>query len=274
MTDPTPPAFLEAVQSYLAGREAQFNYDALVHTFTDIERFHRWARYMDRLHPLAGARVLSSGCGAGGSLLAYADAGAELVEGVEVDAQFAHMARSRVADVDGVEVHELAPEARLPIPDGSVDVIESMDVIEHVPDDERYLRELRRVLAPGGIILVVTPNRIWPVEQHLGIAGPPWLPIGMADTIFGVLALLPWLSSERRQKYRELRGMRTQNMSMWRLRRLAKRLDLHMTVLHRTDEPGDPLPVDDPRAERLLRSWWGKYLSPVKSLAVTYQRRR
>lgn len=279
MIDPTPPAFQRAVADYLAGTEEQFNHAALVHTFNDIERFRRWARFVEadftsRGASLKGSKVLCSGCGAGGSLLAYAEIGAAEVHGIEVDDDFARMSRARADQVEGVTLHQLKPSARLPFPDRHFDFIESMDVIEHVPDDLVYLRELRRVLAPGGRILLVTPNRIWPVEQHLSIVGPPWLPIGFADRLFRVLSWLPGLSADRRKRYRDLTGMRTHNMSLVRLRRLAKELDLHLRLVHRTNDDDCPVPEDDPRAEQLLTSRVGKFVSPIKSLAVTLERKR
>jgi SAM-dependent methyltransferase len=272
---PNPPAFEAAVRDYLAPHREQFNYDAMLHTFLDTERFHRWARLVDRLHPLAGAAFLSSGCGMGGSLLAYRDAGAATVTGVEVDPLYVRLAGLRVEGLPGAAVRQVAPDPPLPLDDGAFDVIESMDVIEHVPDPRAYLADLVRVLAPGGLILLVTPNRLWPVEQHLGIVGPPWLPLGAADRLFGAAARLPAVPQDRRFRYAKLRGMRTQNMSLRRLRALAVDLDLHLRTLLRDPEDDDfPLPADHPRSEALLASRWGKLVAPVRTLAITLERRQ
>jgi SAM-dependent methyltransferase len=45
------------------------------------------------------------------------------------------------------------------LPDGSFDLILCSHVLEHVPDDRAAMAELRRVLAPGGLALVLTPYR-------------------------------------------------------------------------------------------------------------------
>ena len=269
---PNPPDFVAAITDYLAPHREQFNYEAMRHTFLDNDRFHRWAGLVDRVHGVDGARFLSSGCGMGGSLLAYHDAGARSVTGVDVDPEYVRFSALRVADVAGAEVRQVDPDPPLPLEDGNFDVIESMDVIEHVPDPANYLADLVRVLAPGGVILVVTPNRLWPVEQHLGVAGPPWLPIPTADRAFGWLGRQAWVPEERRFKYAKLQGIRTQNMSLRRLRSLASDLDLHLRLLVREGDDF-PLPADDPRSEALLRHRLGKFIAPVRTLAVTLQRR-
>lgn len=270
-----PPEFEAAVAAYLRGAEGQFNYDALQHTFLDVDRFRRWTRLVAGIRPVAGAAVLSSGCGMGGSLVAYHEAGAAEVVGVEVDAEFVHLTRLRVAPIATARVIEAAPDGRLPFERGRFDIIESMDVIEHVDDPLRYLRDLRRVLAPDGLILLVTPNRLWPVEQHLGVAGPPWLPVGLADRLFEFAARLPNIPENRAFRYRRLRGMRTQNMSLRTLRRLARDLDLHLSLIHHDPhDPEFPFPAEHPRAAAMLRSRVGKFLAPVRTLAVTLRPHR
>jgi SAM-dependent methyltransferase len=50
--------------------------------------------------------------------------------------------------------------AELPLADNSVDVVVNFQVIEHLWDQGQFLRECFRVLAPGGELLISTPNRI------------------------------------------------------------------------------------------------------------------
>lgn len=99
--------------------------------------------------------VLEAGCGEGygADLLAGV---ASRVLGLDHDTvTAAHVAR-RYDRVDVARTNLVA----LPVRDGSCDVVVSLQVIEHLWEQERFLRECRRVLAPGGALLVSTPNRI------------------------------------------------------------------------------------------------------------------
>lgn len=265
---PNPPAFEDAVRAHLEPARSQFNYEQMLHTFLSNERFHRWVRVVEDSHPVAGARVLSSGCGFAGSLLAYRDAGAAVAVGVEIDETYVRFGSLRTAELAGAGVVRYDGR-RLPFPDDSFDVIESIDVIEHTPSPQAYVAELARVLDRDGIILLVTPNRLFPVEQHLGIPGPPWLPVPVADAVFAGLARLPALQTDRRFRYAKLRGMRLQNISLWRLRRIAKRLGLFLRRLRPRDHPDDwPLPSEPSSWERLADHHLGVLVAPLRTLAV------
>lgn len=101
------------------------------------------------------AVVLEAGCGEGyGADLLASDA--RLVVGLDYDAlTAAHVARAypRVRAVRG-------NLALLPVRTSTVDVVANLQVIEHLWDQAGFLLECRRVLRPGGRLLVTTPNRI------------------------------------------------------------------------------------------------------------------
>ena len=60
----------------------------------------------------------------------------------------------------------------LPLADGAVSGVISLDVIEHVAEPRRYLREIERVLAPGGNTALSTPNRFsLAAEPHVFVWG-------------------------------------------------------------------------------------------------------
>ncbi len=103
----------------------------------------------------AGAAVLEAGCGEGygADLLAGT---ARHVLALDYDPPTAaHVAR-RYPRVAVVRSNLVA----LPVRDGGCDVVVSLQVIEHLWEQERFLRECHRVLHPGGALLLSTPNRI------------------------------------------------------------------------------------------------------------------
>ncbi len=102
--------------------------------------------------PSAGNRLLDIGCGTG-DFLVQARAKGFVVTGVEFSESSCETARSRV---DGTIV--LGSLESASFPDASFDVIATTDVIEHVRDPGSFTREMRRVLAPGGVALVTTPS--------------------------------------------------------------------------------------------------------------------
>jgi SAM-dependent methyltransferase len=101
-----------------------------------------------------GDRALDVGCGEGRSTAELARAGARPV-GIEVARAAIERARTRHPELD----FRLVPiDGPLPLEDSSFDLIWASEVIEHVADTARWLSELRRVLAPGGRLLVTTPS--------------------------------------------------------------------------------------------------------------------
>jgi ubiquinone/menaquinone biosynthesis C-methylase UbiE len=58
------------------------------------------------------------------------------------------------AGLSGVIEVEMADAKRLPYPDGAFRTVVSNSILHHVPDPERAIAEMRRVLAPGGVLFV------------------------------------------------------------------------------------------------------------------------
>ena len=128
-------------------------------TVPGIARENYWFRrhlvVYEALAPRCRGVVLEAGCGEGygADLLA---GGAARVLALDYDTQaIVHVGR-RYPRVATARANLVA----LPLRDGVVDAVVSLQVIEHLWDQERFLRECRRVLAPGGALLLSTPNRI------------------------------------------------------------------------------------------------------------------
>ena len=106
---------------------------------------------MVRSHITSSSRVLDLGCGRGGVVeLIWRDV--RMAAGVDPDAP--SLASHRAA---GMPVVRGVGE-NLPFVDSSFDLIVSLWVLEHLVDPAATLREVRRVLAPGGHFVFVTPN--------------------------------------------------------------------------------------------------------------------
>jgi SAM-dependent methyltransferase len=110
-----------------------------------------WAAELAR-----GRTVLDAGCGMGYGCRILADAGARHVVGV--DSAAAVLEASPAAGHPGVEL-EVGDVMNLSFPPESFDLVVCFEVLEHVAVPERLLDELARVVAPGGVIAVSTPNR-------------------------------------------------------------------------------------------------------------------
>ena len=103
----------------------------------------------------AGQDVLEAGCGEGYGADLLASAGARVVA-LDYDAATVAHVRARYP---AVEV-KTANLAALPCPDSSVDVVVNFQVIEHLWDQPQFITECLRVVRPGGLLVISTPNRI------------------------------------------------------------------------------------------------------------------
>ena len=101
-----------------------------------------------------GERVLDLGCGEGAFAAQLALAGAEVLA---VDVAEVPLRRARAAN-PGLPTQLIDGEGAWDIADASFDVVWAGEVIEHVADTSRWLSELRRVLRPGGRLLLSTPD--------------------------------------------------------------------------------------------------------------------
>jgi SAM-dependent methyltransferase len=107
----------------------------------------------------ARAEILDAGCGSGRNMIDLARHGT--VTGVELSQTSVELARKREAG----EVIE-GSVLEMPFEAGRFDLAASLDVIEHLEDDLAALRELRRVVKPGGTLLVTVPAYQWLWSGH------------------------------------------------------------------------------------------------------------
>src|ERR1700677_2804003 len=140
------------------------DYELQTHRAEDRHWWYRGRRQVleraiDDLRLPARARILDAGCGSGRNMLELARHGT--VTGVELSPTSVTLARERAVG----EVIE-GSVLDMPFDSASFDLAVSLDVIEHLQDDLAALRELRRVIAPGGSLLITVPAYQWLWSGH------------------------------------------------------------------------------------------------------------
>jgi SAM-dependent methyltransferase len=135
-------------------------------------RVHKAADLLRR-HAPPSARFVDIGCGAGVATRYIADLiGPREVYGIDISEN--RVAEARALGIDA-RVSDLDSE-RLPLADASFDAIHCGEVIEHVVDTDQLLDEIKRVLAPGGVCVLSTPNlAAWHNRAALMLGYQPFL---------------------------------------------------------------------------------------------------
>ncbi len=156
------------------------NFDARVRIYElfDVSP-ERWMRWLfPRLGLREGERVLEIGCGTGNVWRENAErlpAGVSLTL-TDLSPGMLEQARARLAELEPQPDFRLADAQSLPFADASFDAALSSHMLYHVPDRAKALAELRRVLCPGGRLLVATFPWTHLLElrelvERLGLAG-------------------------------------------------------------------------------------------------------
>jgi SAM-dependent methyltransferase len=133
--------------------------EAFYRSYFEIEGRHWWflgrrKLFLRLIEDRFGARpidILDFGCGTG-AFLEHLDRFGT-VSAVEADASAVAFCHTR----GRTEVQLVPAGAPLPFADASFDLVTTLDVIEHIDDDVAALAEMRRVLRPGGRLLVAVP---------------------------------------------------------------------------------------------------------------------
>lgn len=108
--------------------------------------------------------ILDFGCGPGRHVYEYLDQGYRNIYGYDIRN---HVDLRDPADIEYFRFDPSERMTEIPFPDASFDFIYSYSVFEHVMEPELALRELYRVLKPGGVSLHNFPSRWRPIEPHI-----------------------------------------------------------------------------------------------------------
>jgi SAM-dependent methyltransferase len=150
-----------------------------MHTALPFTVTHR----VGRIAPYLSGHWLDFGCAEGGYHAELLANGLDAITGVDVEAPRIDQARrqclprARYVAIDG---------RTLPFADDTFDGVFMNEVMEHVADERRALAEIYRVIRPGGVLALLSPNRWFPFEGHAIIVASrriewptpliPWLP--------------------------------------------------------------------------------------------------
>lgn len=153
-----------AAESAHWARRAQYIYD--IHHRTQAGR-HLLAQVVDRILRRGGARsgatVLEVGCAAGTQTIELLERGYSQAWGVDINFSVLANAKENARERGVDDHHFLVGDAYcLPLSEASCDLAFSVGVMEHLPDLAAALSEQRRVLRPGGWIVMAVPNTYCP----------------------------------------------------------------------------------------------------------------
>jgi SAM-dependent methyltransferase len=138
----------------------------------EVEQTHWWfvgrrrlfGREIAALQLPRGARVLDIGTSTGTNLRLLTELGQDQVTGLDVSEEAIRFCASK-----GLGQVRRGSVCALPFADDSLDLVLATDIIEHVEDDALALREINRVLVPGGHALITVPafESLWGLQDEV-----------------------------------------------------------------------------------------------------------
>jgi ubiquinone/menaquinone biosynthesis C-methylase UbiE len=141
-------------------------YDAAY--FQKLCQLPLWHRtVVQALRPqIESTRILDVGCGTGSLLVDLALSGATSLAGVDLAPKILAVAREKLSTAHAkADLRSADAEDPLPWPDASFDVATLTGVLHHFYRPRDALREIDRILRPGGRLLVVDPSFATPIRQ-------------------------------------------------------------------------------------------------------------
>jgi SAM-dependent methyltransferase len=187
----------------------------------ELAQFERWA----------GRDVLEVGCGIATDGMRFVRAGARYT-GIDFSDTALELARHRV-EREGASARFMhGSAAQLPFPDGSFDLVYSNGVIHHIPETGQAIREIRRVLRPGGTALVMVYHR-----QSFNFL----ISILLVRRALAALLLIPGADRLIARLTGEAPAVLQGHRDLLRAHGLRYPSDPALFLSHNTDGPGNPL---------------------------------
>jgi len=151
--------------------EMGFTGERYVPTVQGRIRYEHLHRYALALEFVQGKSVLDIASGEGyGS--AYLSKVANSVIGVDIDRECVHFSRNKYGDIANLEFVVGSCDA-IPLSSESIDIVTSFETLEHHDKHDEMMREIKRVLKPGGVLVISAPNRLTYSENPQSASANP-----------------------------------------------------------------------------------------------------
>lgn len=135
-----------------------------------LEKAKKIIKIISRYKDIGMSKILDIGCGSG------------YLDGIVIKQARLHIGVDFVDERKAKDFPFLASSALcLPFKNSSFDIVICNHVIEHVPEQDKVLDEISRVLKKDGICYITSPNKLWPIEPHLKLPFLSLLPRRIAD---------------------------------------------------------------------------------------------
>ncbi len=154
----------------------------------EVEATHWWfvgrrklfAAEIGRLGIAREARILDIGTSTGTNLRMLRDLGFTDVTGLDMNPEAVRFCREK-----GFPAVRQGDICAMPFGDASFDLVLATDIIEHVDGDEAALREIARVVAPGGSVLITVPafQHLWGINDEGGMHKRRYLRGPLSDLV-------------------------------------------------------------------------------------------
>jgi 2-polyprenyl-3-methyl-5-hydroxy-6-metoxy-1,4-benzoquinol methylase len=129
------------------------------------------ARYNFAANFVSGKHVVDCACGNGVGTHFFIQRGPSVIYGFDLDEGAIQYASGQY-DENNVFFEKISA-LPFPLPNGSIDVFICLETLEHIQDDNEFVREISRVLKPEGLLILSTPNRLI-TNPGLGLKEMPW----------------------------------------------------------------------------------------------------